>query len=148
MILHGEFDEETGRPLLEGTLSVPRFRLSLKIPFLVDTGSDRTILSPRDGESMGLDYGALDATPFPSVGIGGVEEGFVEQATLMFEGTDNTTFMYFIPLHILKPNAHLEELPSLLGRGVLRNWHMRYSPPTKTLTFQVASADRTIRSPG
>ena len=133
--------------MLRALLSIPRLRLAKDIDFLVDTGSDRTTLSPDDGKCMGIDYDDLMENPHPSVEIGGIDEGYIERANLMFKLPNRVTLMYFIPLHISKLAKHREGLPSILGRSVFHNWHTHYSPPTNTLTFQVETADRIISLP-
>ena len=130
--------------MLQAFLSIPRLRLAKDIDFLVDTGSDRTTLSPDDGECMGIDYDDLMENPYPSVEIDGIDEGFIEPARLMFEVPDQVTYVYFIPLYISKPAKHREGLPSILGRSVFHNWHTSYLPPSDSLTFQVKTADRII----
>ena len=147
LILVGEFDEKNGRPLLEGTLYIPRLRVGLKIDFLVDTGADITTLSPVDGSDMGVDYDALIESTMSVRGVGGVGETYVEKAILVFNEPGKAICWYHLSLDILQPQVHLEEIPSLLGRDILNRMHIRYSFPTNTLTFHVETADRIIPIP-
>ena len=55
----GHFDS-LGRPYAACRLIIPRFRLSQRVAFLVDTGADGTCLHPRDARKIGV--------PFPQLG--------------------------------------------------------------------------------
>ena len=147
MILRGSFQKSSGRPFLEGTLFIPRLHVGFRMPFLVDTGADKTTLSPHDGLRIGVNYDALLGYALPTRGIGGFSETYVEKAVIIFDESDDTGCMYHIDLDILKPQAHLAGIPSLLGRDILNHWHIRYSHPTNTLSFQVEDADQMITLP-
>lgn len=142
MILQGRFGDTSGRPYLEGRLHIPRLRLVTDISFLVDTGADSTTLLPDDAKKMGLDFSALTINSHPSKGVGGFSEGYVEQALLVFNDPGRSICWYNLDLDILKPDEHLREMPSLLGRDVLNRMKMCYSPPTNSLSFQATGADR------
>ncbi len=144
-MLRGRFGDTSKRPYLEGRLFIPRLEVQADISFLVDTGADKTTLSPGDGLRMGLDYEALIGNTTPSVGIGGISHNYTEQAAAVFNDPGKVLYMYEIDLEIVEPNDSLIDIPSLLGRDILNNWRMRYSPPTKRLTFNVVHADRIIQ---
>ena len=93
---------------------------------------------------MGLDYDALQENPISSYGVGGISESYMESALLLFSGPGNAMCWYRLDLDLLAPDEHILGLPSLLGRDVLNHWHMRYSYPTNSLTFNVGSADQIV----
>ena len=75
-MIQGYFSTETGRrrPFIDAVFQFPTPDASLEVPVLIDTGADRTILSPLDTIRLALELG-IDFTTFeegsPSTGIGG-----------------------------------------------------------------------------
>jgi hypothetical protein len=110
----------------------------------VDTGADKTVLLPTDAIKMELDYDALQEDSQPSVGIGGFSYNFVGPAIITFNEPRKAIQAYQIDLLIIEPEVALMELPSLLGRDILNQWRMRYSPTSNRLTFDVITADFTF----
>ena len=143
-VLLGRIGDTSGSPYIEGQLFIPRFRVRSNVSFLVDTGADSTTLLPSDALKLGLNYGDLVRNPNPTIGIGGRSHNFLEEAVIAFTATGTAAFYYRIQLEIVEYDDDLMMLPSLLGRDVLRNWRMRYSPPTSRLTFHVISSHQTI----
>ena len=107
------------RPYVDLNLRFPvANNQSLRISFLVDTGADRTLLSPFVGmrlhERFGVDL--LDL-PFgmPIGGIGGYTETRLIDATLdVGEQSISTTLSLVEP-----PPGQFPTMPSLLGRDIL-----------------------------
>ena len=143
-MLRGRFGDTTKRPYLEGRLVIPRLNISSDISFLVDTGADRTTLLPGDSAKVGLNYHDLRVSPVSSVGIGGYSQNYVERAFVAFAEKGRAVHLYNIEMQIVKPKEELMRSPSLLGRDILNNWLMRYSPKTNRLTFKVITADHTL----
>lgn len=120
MIL-GYFQTEGGfqRPYVDLILQFPvADRRQLEISFLVDTGADRTLLSPTEGvrlrQQLGIDLLSL---PFgsPIGGIGGQTETRMIDATLdIGKQSISTTLSLAEP-----PPGHFPTMPSLLGRDIL-----------------------------
>ena len=86
----------------------------------------------------------LSEGPRVAVGIGGTSRNFIESAAVVFSEPGQALHVYGIMLQIVRPEQDLMDLPSLLGRDILNNWRMHYSPPTNRLAFEVVTADRTV----
>ena len=145
-MLFGRFGNTTGRPYIEGHLLIPRLRINVRVWFCVDTGADNTVLMPRYGNNIGLDYSMLNES-YQSVGISGAIDSCKERAIIAFSEQGPVIYGYDIDLTIIKPDPEkpgLNGLPSLLGRDILNRWTMHYSPTTNSLTFEVITADVTI----
>ena len=142
-MLKGRFGDTSRRPYLEGRLLIPRVSADANISFCVDTGADSTVLMPADGITMNLDYNELTLGSRPSVGFGGITYPYEEEAVLIFIEPGHAIHVYRISLIISQPEADLLGLPSVLGRDILNQWRMRYSPQTGNLTFDVLKADYT-----
>ena len=107
------------RPYIDLILQFPvADNRQLEVSFLIDTGSDRTLLSPTEGarlrEQLGVDI--LDL-PFgsPVGGIGGQTETRMIDATLdIGEQSISTTLSLVEP-----PPGQFPTMPSLLGRDTL-----------------------------
>lgn len=107
------------RPFVNLTLEFPiANNQSLEISFLIDTGADRTLISPVDGVRLRGELGVdiLDL-PFgsPIVGVGGQTETRMIDATLDIGAqTISTTLSLVEP-----PPGQFPTMPSLLGRDIL-----------------------------
>ena len=142
-MLRGRFGDTSGRPYIEGRLLLPRLNIRSDISFIVDTGADRSMLLPDDGDRMGIDYTRLTGEE-ESVGIGGVCHNFIEPAIVVFSEVNRFLHIYMIDLAITPSDPDMRDLPSLLGRDILDQWRMTYNPTTKYLGFRVLSADVTV----
>jgi hypothetical protein len=104
------------RPFIDGRFLFTGTAVALEAPLLVDTGADRTILSPFDaGRLAGLlsvDFSTFPAGA-PTVGVGGLMRTRLVEATLDLQSAS-------IPLRatILEPSPR-PSIPSLLGRDVI-----------------------------
>ena len=144
-MLRGRFGNTSGRPYLEGRLFIPRLRLHADISFLVDSGSDVTVLHPLDGTQMGIEYKNLNAGG-ETTGIGGVSQNFAERAIVVFDEAERRIlWTYWIDLLIASPKRQIMDLPSVLGRDILDRWTWRYNPSKGELKFRVLSADAKVR---
>ncbi len=120
-MIPGYFQDENSilRPFVDLTLRFPvANNQALEIPFLVDTGADRALLSPFDGARLRRELGVdLLGLPFgsPIVGIGGQTEIRTIDATLdLGEQSISTTLSLLEP-----PPGYFPTMPSLLGRDIL-----------------------------
>lgn len=113
-MIRGRFGNTTSRPYIEGRLSLPRFGKHSNISFLIDTGADTTVLAPTDAKKLGINYAKL-LHPQESVGIGGTNRCFHEEALVAFSGDNGVLFVHKIQLAILEPKSAIASIPSLLG---------------------------------
>ncbi len=142
-MLLGRFGDTTGRPYIEGRLLIPRLNLRGDFSFLVDTGADRSYLMPGDAAVLGLDHGLMQGQ-VQSTGIGGTVTDFEEPAVLVF-ADGGRVYAYDIALAIARPTPAGLSVPSLLGRDILDQWHMRYRPIRRLLRFEVETASAIYR---
>lgn len=132
------------RPYIRGRLSLPRLGVVGRIAFLVDTGADSSYLHPGDGAALSVPFDLLQGRS-TSQGIGGVASYFPEPVVLVFY--DEATAQYHgcrIDINIAKPGDVSDQIPSLLGRDVIRRWQMDYDPTYRRLAFTVRNADFSI----
>jgi hypothetical protein len=107
------------RPFVNGFVELPAQGLSLSVPFLVDTGSDRTLLSPRDLMNAAVALEVLETLEHgePSSGVGGAVHTRVIEAELTLGH-----YSQRLALGVLAGPAGPAQsptVPSLLGRDVL-----------------------------
>ena len=82
----------------------------METDFLIDTGSDLTILAKSAAELIGLDLPNI-GVPGEIGGVGGNEPTWMVQATLSVQ--DNPTYM---TIHVPQDD---DQIPSLLGRDFM-----------------------------
>lgn len=106
------------RPFVNAVFRLPVYSHTMEVPLLLDTGADRTVLSPFDGRrlarAVGIDLASLPQGT-PSAGIGGRVRTCVADAILFLD-----EFIAPLSLAILEPLAGpVPSIPSLLGRDIL-----------------------------
>ena len=90
---------------------------------------------------MGVPFDLLHDS-VASLGIGGRSTYFREPAVLSFRDyTLRQRYGYRINVNIARPGDAGGQLPSLLGRDVIRHWRMDYDPTDHRLDFTVRDAD-------
>lgn len=94
--------------------------------FLIDTGADRSLLSPKDAIGIGLNFSILDRGP-TSRGVGG------ETPTLLVESIIYVA-RYTIPLTLSIPEAQ-RPIPSVLGRDFIANFALFLEERTGRVLF-------------
>jgi hypothetical protein len=139
----GWFDRASRRPFVIATVYLPRIGTTGTMPFIVDTGSDRTVLMPDDAWRLGLTED-LKTGIVHSLGIGGAVRAFEEPTVLQFNDPDLGTYLYELRAQVMPDTLELEDVPSLLGRDVLNRWRMTWDPPAEALTFAPFSADELL----
>ncbi len=97
---------------------------TLKIPLLVDTGADRTIIAPLDALKLDMEAGfRLDNLPKgePSRGVGGQASTRLIDGDLLLGGSGQPVERMFT---IIEPPAKgpIPTYPSLLGRDILAGY--------------------------
>ena len=132
----GIFDE-WGYPCVRCRLVMPRFRSDIEVQFLMDTGSDISLLHPQDLRQAGIRVDRLQAES-GTVGVGGFASTFREPAVLHFRDADGATrYSYRLNLEIARPDAYNQEYPSLLGMDILSCWYTECDPTNDILQFTV-----------
>lgn len=146
-MLRGRFGDTTGRPFLEGHVQLTRLRVDFNISFLIDTGADRTIITPMEWMRMDFDYGLLVPGPYFE-GLGGGVRGYEETAILSFLSTSNLLYSYTFTIGITPPRKPRrpkapspEDVAALLGRDILHRWRIFYNKSTSRLSIKVLDCD-------
>lgn len=138
-MLRGRFGDTSGRPHIEGYVLLPRLENRGNVSFIFDTGADRSLLMPLDGQRMGIDYKQFEKED-QSLGIGGISSNYIEPAYLAFVG-DNELYGYEIELCICQPSEAMLDIPSLLGRDIIDQWRIIYDKSQLQLLAEVLSSD-------
>jgi predicted aspartyl protease len=142
-VIIGRFGDTSGRPFVEGHFLLPSQNLRGNISFLVDTGTDLTMIMPDDSQRLGIDLDNLSGQQ-ETTGIGGRVETALERALITFhEPNSNKLRLYNLDLDFIYPNSYTRNMPSILGRDIIDRWRINYDPSKDKLTFTVRSADLT-----
>lgn len=133
---------EAPPPYVIGLIDIPEVGVvGMEVRFLIDTGSDRTLIGDIDSDRMARYYsvnaGNLDEG-VPSQGIGGIVSTREAQATLQLED-----FSTSLKIDILQPiPGQQPTVPSLLGRDVLSHFALFMEDRTNhVLLLEPAEAD-------
>ena len=110
------------------------------VSFIIDTGSDFTILNPLDASRLWLDYQAQDfatgATNRILLGIGGQMRVALKTVDLKFTDDELGTLGSSMTVHVAAPDeADQWDLPSLLGRDVLQAFTLTVDARSETVTL-------------
>ena len=122
-----------GRPYVEAEIILPRLGIAGRVYFLVDTGSDTTILHPYDGIDLGCPFDEL-VNPEEFTSAGGTHPYYMEPAIIRLDD-DDATREFDLELSVAKPHPAVNDLDSLLGRDVLNRLRMDYEYPEGRLRF-------------
>src|SRR4051812_40715261 len=116
-MIHGRFETFSRRPLVDCFLHLPYLgALGGVVPFVMDTGADRTVLMPADSLRLGIDLSQLTFDK-PVTGVGGDCMEHLTPAHLIV--SDNTTaYGYRFSLGIAEPQRETEDMPSILGMDI------------------------------
>ena len=146
MTIDGWFNR-SGRPLFEAELLLPAHDIRLTLPFLVDTGSDRTLLLPSATEKLGVDFEQLADRTYRTTGIGGSMRVARVPARLVFYGS--STYLYDLEVGIAAPDPGGRRSPveALLGRDILERWYLHYDRRIPLLRAENVSADEVSALP-
>ena len=112
---------------------VPSLGIIGRAQFLVDTGTDTTILHPESAIKLNCPFDDLE-NPVELISAGGPHAYYAEPAVVSFyEG--GARHDYRIEIYIAKPHPTVNDLDSLLGRDVLNDLRMEYDPRQGLLQF-------------
>lgn len=142
-MLQGFLGRNTGRLYVIGRVRLPAIGVDVRVPFEVDTGADFTVISLAHLLRSGVRPGRLPLVRSATRirGITGSLRSYDLPCDLVFEDGDKSHF-YEITAGVPDPKRY-GNLPSILGRDVLRRWRMVYDEPRSVLSFTVRSTDRT-----
>ena len=121
------FFSSRDRPYISGKVTLPRFGVSADVPFLQDTGADSSCLHFRHTRELAVPETSLGNESYVG-GIGGIAAYFRESAIVTFSYGPGPIdeVSYNVDLDLSYSDETLE-MPSLLGRDILDNWHIEYS---------------------
>jgi predicted aspartyl protease len=124
----------TRRPFVSARLQFPSLGdLRHPVEFLVDTGADRTILSPLDAMRLGINLDTLESG-LPSTGVGGQAETRTIEAVLTIDSLSMP-----LTLTIIETSR---PIPSLLGRDVISRFALFMEERTnRVLLLEPAEAE-------
>ena len=135
-MITGYFDQD--EPYVQGRLIIDRLGIDDYVEFLVDTGAYSTVLHPMDGSRMGCRYDMLAEEPEYVHGIGGSQECFPQQGTILFSD-DVGKYQFELTIDIIRPDpdpeAVVNTLPSLLGRDFINFRLLHYDHNDGLLRF-------------
>lgn len=134
-----------GRPFIVAEITMQRLGIiDEPIHFLLDTGSDQTVIMPLDGLwVLFIDYRILRPSQSRSTGILGSVIDFEEQAKIVFPGQSGLFYVYDIPVGIRRPHPDIATAPSLLGRDIFDDWNIRYNRSAGMLEADVLTTQGT-----
>jgi hypothetical protein len=133
-MLRGRFGDSNKRPSIQGLLSFdlhPQFNGI--VPFVIDTGADRTILMPSEAELIGINPATFRGPTRYVNGLGGTTKCCASDATLVFQDA-TTTYYHDLEIIIFPRNTASMKLPSLLGKDIWQNW--RFTIDFKSLAVE------------
>jgi hypothetical protein len=137
------------RPFIEAVLFFPLIgQHSIPIAFLIDTGADRTVLSPNEGRRLRQDYG-LDLlslpTGSPSRGVGGQMGTRLIEATLTI---DDFSKELMVPIFEPSPSVPFPDwMPSLMGRDIIYEFGLHVSDRRNRVLFLDAGEEEGLNLP-
>lgn len=119
---------ERGRPTVDALVRITGTGRYGEVAFLIDTGSDTSVLHPRDALDLGIDFDRdfLSARTRDASGIGGAAREYIEAATLSFRREDGDREEIGAALAIAVPTDWNLPLPSLLGRDILLHFRLTF----------------------
>ena len=144
-MIRGYFLTEGGRarPFVDAVFRFPSLPARpFRVPLLVDTGADRTLIGPFDAQALQrefeLELGRLPRGP-RSTGVGGSVDTRAIDALIQLDA-------FSLPLRLTildqPPGAPLLRLPSLLGRDVLSQFALFFEERTgRVLLLEPHEAD-------
>lgn len=133
-------------PKILAKLTYPNIGLQIRLPFLVDSGSSRTMLLDGDAAKLGIDYSALHKLNRKTVGVGGFVDTYLWKDVLVeFDLEDGG--VYKPPLSEIRVLRHnptsVEEreailsLPSLIGMDLLHRFDIHLSAKNKSVSLDL-----------
>ena len=123
-----------GSPRIRARVNLAGLWVVGDVHFLVDTGTDTTILHPTDADDLHCPFDEL-SNPVVATSAGGQHTYYAEPAVVSFYDGE-TRHDFRTNIHIGKPHPITQGLDSLLGRDVLNELEMEYAPRRGRLSFR------------
>lgn len=129
------------RPFVDAHLVFPTLGLAGRVPLLIDTGADTTLLAPTNALRLGIPLTQLPPGPL-SAGVGGTMPTVLAPAAITLGGLN-----FPLTLPILAPATTsqaqvLSTIPSLLGRDILAYFALFFEQRTqRVLLLEPHEAD-------
>ena len=134
-MIAGEFARD-GSPYVNARVNLPRIGVVGNVNFLVDTGTDATIVRPFDAGNLHCPFDEL-SNPVVATSAGGQHTYYAEPAVVSFyDGETRHDFRTNIQIGTSHPVT--DALDSLLGRDVLNELEMECAPHRGQLSFHLA----------
>ncbi len=131
---------ERRQPWIDLWIDIPSFvTKSVLFSFLIDTGSTRTLLQPRDTLQTGIEPRALfpDPRTVAVPGFGGSIGLLTTVANVRFD--DRSDRPLTVPIGIVEPTAAAWNLPSVLGMDFLQHFRLLISVTEQLVELEAAS---------
>jgi hypothetical protein len=134
---------------MAGTVRIPSLGIDkFPVTFLVDTGSDDTVLMPIDIKRICIDHGFTHekiedlGKEDESYGSAGKSVDFLFPGHVTFRGEDGVSYSWSVDFRLPRITDDILGLPSLLGRDVMKHWRTTFDPKNKLLEFEIHRYDK------
>ena len=144
-MINGYFGPD-GEPLLSAVVRLRDFGHLAEVLFLVSTGTDRTVICPRDAQALGVDFARLETDSCHSA-YGRRFRCRPATADLSFRDANRPrNIERTLEILIAEPSDANREMNSVLGMDAIRDWRMEYARPRGILRFTPLSPTPSERS--
>lgn len=126
------------RPFIEVRLHV-QGSTPTAIPFLIDTGADRSVLHPADASQLGMAPWEIDfsgAAPISGIG-GGMRIMPITARAIFRAATDQDPRYVWMDstIYLAEPSDENWDMPSLLGRDLLQPFRLVMEPSSAPAVY-------------
>jgi hypothetical protein len=129
------------RPFIAANIAFPTLRRRLDVPMLVDTGADRTVLSPVVAGRLGINLATL-ARGQPGSGVGGQMQTRMIDAVVSL---DAHPIRLTLAILEAQPGQPPPPIPSPLGRDILSRFALFLEERTdRVLLLEPHEADALV----
>jgi len=135
-VIRGHY--RTGFPFVPALLILPRLGIAGIIEFLVDTGSDSTVLASQDAVDLGVNL-SEDFVGRPirrSVGIGGEQLEHAEAGEIRLREDDAGWLVLRLVMSVAPAQPANLRVPSLMGQDVLRSFRLTCEASAGVVTLE------------
>lgn len=142
-MISGRIDPFSWRPFLQAYVEIPSLDVRGFVDFLLDTGTDDTVLMPGDARRLKIDYKKIARTD-TSIGSAGFTLDRIVRAVVIVPEEDVATYLYEIDLRLPEFDPKKPEMlkpPSLLGRDIMSRWRTTFDG-RRSVSIEVLSYDR------